>query len=92
MALTIRWFEGARNDLARIIAYISEDNPSAARNLRDRIEQSVLPATDHPYMFRGGRVPGTREIVAHPNYIVIYRVSESEIQVVQVVHAARQYP
>jgi hypothetical protein len=28
-----------------------------------------------PYVFPAGRVPGSREIVPHRNYIVVYRVT-----------------
>lgn len=51
------------------------------------------PATEHPYLFRTStRMPGMREVVAHPNYIVIYRVAFDLIEVVNVVHARREYP
>lgn len=43
-------------------------------------------------MFRVGRVAGTREIVAHPNYIVVYRVLSDHIDVVAVLHSRQQYP
>ena len=33
-----------------------------------------------------------REIVAHPNYIVLYRVAAERIEIVNVVHARQQYP
>jgi toxin ParE1/3/4 len=49
-------------------------NLTAAEALAARIESSVLPLSEHPYLFRQDRVPGIREVVAHPNYIVIYRV------------------
>jgi toxin ParE1/3/4 len=39
-----------------------------------------------------GDVPGTREIVAHPNYIVVYRVAVSHIDIVNVLHARQEYP
>jgi len=38
--------------------------------MRQLIEASILPAAEHPYLFRAGRVSGTREIVAHPNYVL----------------------
>jgi toxin ParE1/3/4 len=38
------------------------------------------------------RVPGCREIVAHPNYVILYRVAAVCIEVVNVVHARQQYP
>ena len=56
------------------------------------IEAAVLPAAEHPYLYRTGRVPGTREIVAHPNYIVVYRVTAERIEVVRVLHARQEYP
>jgi toxin ParE1/3/4 len=37
-------------------------------------------------------VPGLREVVAHPNYVVLYRVAAACIEVVAVVHARRQFP
>ncbi len=57
-----------------------------------RIESSVRPLAEHPYLFRPGRVPGTRELVAHPNYIVIYRVTPEHVEIVRVLHARQQYP
>lgn len=64
----------------------------AARRMREIIEASVLPAAEHPYLYRSGRIPGTREIVAHPNYIVVYRVAATAIEIVAVLHSRQQYP
>ncbi len=52
----------------------------------------MLPLPEHPYLFRPGRVSGTRELVAHPNYIVVYRVTDDRIEIVNVVHARQKYP
>lgn len=90
--LAIVWRARARRSLVGIVRHIAEHNPTAARLIKTQIEQSVLPAAEHPYLFRGGRVPGTREIVAHPNYIVVYRVTTDRIEVVHVLHARQQYP
>ncbi|MDR5762310.1 type II toxin-antitoxin system RelE/ParE family toxin [Caballeronia sp. LZ035] len=56
------------------------------------IETAVIPAAVSPYLFRTGREPGTREIVAHPNYLVVYRVMDGVIEVVNVIHARQRYP
>ncbi|MGY4800702.1 type II toxin-antitoxin system RelE/ParE family toxin [Roseomonas sp. KE0001] len=69
------WQASARDDLLTIILYITKRNPAAARRLKGVVEEAVLPLAEHPYLFRPGRVPGTRELVAHPNYIIIYRVA-----------------
>jgi addiction module RelE/StbE family toxin len=90
--LKISWRPTATDDLAEIIAYIAERSPQAARNIKQRIESAVLPVAEHPYLHRSGRVSGTREIVAHPNYIVVYKVTDTAIEVVNVVHARTEYP
>lgn len=90
--LPIRWRARALEDLSAIVAYIARYNPVAADALRDRIESAVLSLSEHPYLFRPGRVAGTREIVAHPNYILVYRVLADYVEVVSVMHAAREYP
>ena len=91
--LTIFWRDSARDDLRAIIRYIANENPAAARRMRSLLEASILPASEHPYMYRASeRVPGLREIIAHPNYIVFYQVTATRIEVVNVVHAYREFP
>jgi toxin ParE1/3/4 len=64
--------------LPRLFFFVGERNPLAAEKLWHLLHDSVLPLSEHPYLYKqSGRVPGTREIVAHPNYIIIYQVSEN---------------
>jgi len=90
--LPLRWRAAALDDLESLIGYVTDLDPAAAERLRDRIESAVLPLSEHPYLYRVGRVAGTRELVAHPNYIVVYRVQSDCIEIVNIVHARRQYP
>jgi len=90
--LPIFWRVSARDSLASIIFHISDHNPPAARRIRELIETSILPAAEHPYLFRAGRVSGTREIVAHPNYVLTYCVTAERIEVIDVLHSRQQYP
>lgn len=90
--LPVLWRASARTDLTSTIRFIANESPPAARRMRGLIEASVLSATEHPYLYRTGRVPGTREIIAHPNYIVVYRVMAECIEVVSVLHARQEYP
>lgn len=90
--LPVQWLSAARDNLAAIVSHIAEYNPDAALSLQDDIEYSVSALPDHPYLYRRGRVPGTREMVVHPNYYVVYRVTLTEIQVLRVLHARQQYP
>lgn len=86
------WRNSARQDVRRIITHIAEDDPIAAERLGDRIEATAARLPRYPRLYRTGRVPGTREAVVHPNYILVYRVIGEVIEVLAVVHARRPYP
>ena len=45
-----------------------------------------------PAMGRPGRVPGTRELVVHENYVVPYRVKDDVVQIIRIQHVARLWP
>lgn len=90
--LPISWSAAALDDLDNITDHIAEFDVHAAIGIHVLIEESVLPASDYPYLYKQGRVSGTREIVAHPNYIVVYEVRADHIEVMNVVHARREYP
>ena len=47
---------------------------------------------DHPSLGRVGRVAGTRELVAHQSYLLIYDVAGDSVRVLNVVHTSRQWP
>lgn len=78
-------------DLLDILEYIAARNPADSDRLNDRIQHTAERLPDHPLVHRLGRVPGTREAIVHPNYILVYRVGEA-IEVLAVLYARRQYP
>ncbi len=90
--LKLVWRPEAQADLDSIIDYISDRNSSAAHNLRLVIGACAERLTSHPYLHRQGRLPGTREAVVHPNYILIYIVQTDTVEIVSVIHSRRQYP
>ncbi len=86
------WSEPAEEDLDAIVEYIARDNLQAALDmdslLRDAADGLALfAATGKP-----GRIPGTRELVAHRNYILVYVVTPDAVQIVTVLHSAQQWP
>lgn len=88
----LEWREAARADLFAILDYISDDDPDAAQRLKDEVEEKVSKLAQRPKLYRRGRVPGTREMVVRPNYIVVYAESERGVVVLRVLHAARRWP
>jgi toxin ParE1/3/4 len=89
---TIRWSDEAATDLVDIIDYIEQRNAPAAQSLYAAIVQSAENLPLMPYLFRPGRVAGTREHVVHPNYIVVYQVGDEVIDILRILHSRQQYP
>jgi toxin ParE1/3/4 len=56
------------------------------------LQDATLPLAEHPYLFRPGRVSGTRELVVHTNYVVVYRVLTTSVEIVAVLHTRQRYP
>lgn len=88
------WRPMAMADRDRIFDYIAKDNPAAALALDEAFEAQADNAAGIPKLYKPGRVPGTREIVVRPNYILIYQVNEESgtLCVLRVLHAAQQWP
>ena len=78
--------------MVEIIDFIEQRNAPAAQNLYAAIVQSAENIAFMPYLFRPGRVPGTRELVVHPNYIVVYQVGNDVIDILRILHSRQQYP
>lgn len=86
------WTRPASADRKEIREYIAHDNPTAALALDELISEKASRLVDHPGLGRSGRVAGTRELVAHQNYILIYDTAGDLVRVLRVLHAARQWP
>ncbi len=90
--MELRWTPEAIQDREAIYDYIEADNPIAALALDELFEEQAGRLIDHPGLGRPGRVAGTRELVAHQNYILIYDVTDDLVRMLRVLHAARQWP
>jgi toxin ParE1/3/4 len=90
----IIWAPEAIDDLAALRAYVSRDNPAAARRLALHILDMVETVlAENPHIGRPGRVPGTREFVIDKSpYVVPYRIKDNALQILRVYHGARRWP
>jgi addiction module RelE/StbE family toxin len=86
------WLDEALKDLEATFDYIADKDFAAAQRLHTAIHACAERLPEHPFMYRPGRIPGTREAVAHPNYILIYRVTVETVEIVSLVHSRQQYP
>ncbi|EAR22776.1 type II toxin-antitoxin system RelE/ParE family toxin [Nitrococcus mobilis] len=65
------WTTPALADRIAIYEHIEADDPWAAAMLDDQLRVAAERLGDHSEMGRLGRIAGTRELIAHPHYILI---------------------
>lgn len=82
------WTESADSDLQSIVAYIAQDSLEQAFKVEDVLLANAQLLSAMPMLGKIGRVAGTRELVALPNYIIIYRVVDNITEILRIKHAA----
>ncbi len=90
--MRVRYTVPAARRLARVLDDIAEHSPQGAQSVQARIQATVTLLAQFPYAGNAtGRRSGTRRIVASPYpYLIFYRVTEDEIIIDSVRHAARR--
>lgn len=91
------WTPRARADVDEITAYIAEDNPDAAERVADYIYAAAAQLCEQPGLGGPGRKDGTRELIVrkgswHSGYVIPYRVHGERVELVAVIHGAREWP
>lgn len=91
--MKLRYTLRARGDLAEIHDYIAQENPAAARRVILLIRKAAESLVLQPQTGRPGRVNGTRELaVGRFPFLLAYRIAESEVHILAVIHTARLWP
>lgn len=87
------WLRRALADRDAQLDFIAEDNPQAAIEQGDRLDEAVVHLAEHPNIGRPGRVRTTREwVIARTPFIVVYRLKGERIELLRVLHGAQQWP
>ena len=84
----------ARQDLREIYRHIAKDNRVAAVGVVDRLIDTFSLLASQPEMgtVRLDLVPGVQSFSGSGparNYVIFYRIGPSEIEIVRVIHGAR---
>jgi addiction module RelE/StbE family toxin len=87
--MRLKWTRSALADLQRILDYIAQDDPQAAKALAAGFRQTAEHLTNHPFIGRRGDLEGTRELILHRNYLLTYRVSSEVVEILQIWHVAQ---
>jgi toxin ParE1/3/4 len=82
----------AKADLKSIVRTIATDNPTAAKSFNDKVRQTCWLIASHPLI--GEAMPeyanGKLRAIPYGNYIIYYQVVQNAVEVVRIVHGARE--
>ena len=92
--MTVVWSRRAIRNIRAARAYIARENPVAATVVTERIIQQVETLLNFsPGIGRPGRITGTRELVTtRTPYVVVYRIGAEQVEILAVIHHARDWP
>ena len=91
--MNIVWTRQGVRNLHHVRNYIGLDNPAASERVGARIEAAAANLARFPESGRIGEVPGTRELVLTGlPYLIIYRVSGGNVQILRVLHDKQKWP
>jgi addiction module RelE/StbE family toxin len=89
----MRWTPAAADDLESIQDYLLGHLPSLAQSTIREIYEKIPMLRSTPFRGRPGREEGTRELVlSRLPYIVVYRVKDSDVEILHIYHGAQHRP
>lgn len=66
--------------------------PVSGRADGPAFSDAVARLADFPKLGRTGKITGTRELIPHESYRLVYQVEGENLWVLALVHAARRWP
>ncbi len=92
--MRVHWTNNAIEHLVNIYEHIALNSPTYAKRMMDRITRRSEQIANQP--LSGRKVPeyeaeDIRELIEKP-YRIIYRIKSDQIDVLAVIHGARQLP
>jgi toxin ParE1/3/4 len=88
----VLWTPEARQDRIDIRNVIAADSLRAAARMDEIFSNAAASLSDLPMRGRAGSVVGTRELIPHDRYRLVYEVADDTVWVIALVHTSRQWP
>lgn len=90
--MRVVWTSLAQQDRVEIWDYIAADNPHTAVRMDKLFSNSAAKLAKHPLLGQEGRIPGTRDLIVHKSYRLVYEINGETIWILALVHTSRQWP
>lgn len=90
--MIVLWTLEAEQDRRDIWNDIIADDPHAAVRMDLLFSDAANRLGTFPMLGKTGKIPGTRELIPHESYRLVYEISGDTVWVLSLVHTARQWP
>ncbi|MCY1240624.1 ParE toxin of type II toxin-antitoxin system, parDE [compost metagenome] len=90
--MKVYWTPEAEQDRLDIWDFIAADNPSAAARMDSLFSATAAKLAEFPEMGKPGKIPGTRELIPHESYRLVYQIGWDSVWILALVHTARMWP
>ena len=87
--MSVNFTRRALRDLANIRTYIADDNPPAASRMAVELIAACDRLEHFPERGRPGLRRGTRELTNVWPYVIVYRVTGTDIDILSIWHGAQ---
>ncbi|KYO53241.1 type II toxin-antitoxin system RelE/ParE family toxin (plasmid) [Tistrella mobilis] len=90
--MKVIWTEAADHDREAVLDLIAEEDLQAALRMDELFTNAARRLSAFPGMGRPGRMAGTRELLPHRSYRLIYRQNDDLVIILAIIHTARHWP
>lgn len=90
--MKIAWTPEAQQDRLDVWDYIAADNRVAAIEMDERFADAATRLSQHPKLGQAGRIAGTRELIPHHSYRMVYEIDRDTVWILAIVHTSRRWP
>ncbi|MFL9872993.1 type II toxin-antitoxin system RelE/ParE family toxin [Paraburkholderia megapolitana] len=90
--MRVVWTPEAEQDRDDVWEYIAADNPAAVARMDELFSDAAAQLEYFPELGRWGRIDGTRELIPHESYLLVYEIEGDTVWMLALVHTSRQWP
>ncbi|HWW99859.1 type II toxin-antitoxin system RelE/ParE family toxin [Collimonas sp.] len=90
--MNVHWVCAAEQDRSDILDFLAEQDLSAAIRMDERFSRAAMNLMQFPFSGKAGSIPGTRELILHEHYRLLYEIVDENVWILALVHTARQWP
>ncbi len=90
--MRVVWSPEAVQDRTDIWEHVAQDDPVAAARLDELFSQAATRLSDYPLLGKSGLIEGTRELIPHKSYRLVYELHQDAVWILALVHTSRLWP